>query len=297
MHGENIFTTDRQKRKFQIPKMKKINLITSLAIVMTLLFAGCNKQDRENYGPNPGRTNGINADKSKVTDPSKVPATTKASPKPVSLGLSDNYVILSKSGISTTGVTLVVGNIGVSPIAATAITGFGLVLDRTGQFSKSPLVTGKIYAATYAVPTPANLTTAIHNMETAYTDAAGRASDVNELGAGNIGGMTLSPGVYKWGTGVNIPTDVTLSGNSNAVWIFQIAGGLKISNAKSITLIGGAQAKNIFWQVAGVATLGTTSDFKGIILCKTAIVMQTGAVITGKALAQTAVTLDANKVN
>jgi hypothetical protein len=276
--------------------MKKLNILTSLAIVITLLFAGCNKQNRENYGPNPNETNSPINDKSHVTPPEKVPVPAKASPKPVALGLSANYVILSKAGISTTGVTSIVGNIGVSPIAATAITGFGLVLDRTGQFSKSPLVIGKIYAATYAVPTPANLTTAIHNMEAAYTDAAGRASEVNELGAGNIGGMTLAPGVYKWGTDVTIPTDVTLSGNSNAVWIFQIAGGLKISSAKNVILTGGAQAKNIFWQVAGVATLGTTSDFKGIILSKTAIVMQTGAVITGKALAQTAVTLDANKV-
>jgi hypothetical protein len=276
--------------------MKKLNLITSVVIVMTLLFAGCNKHDRENYGQDPQGTTSLQNNKSHVTDPAKPPVIVKASPKPVALGLSANYVILSKSGISTTGVTSIVGNIGVSPIAATAITGFGLVLDRTGQFSKSPLVTGNIYAATYAVPTPANLTTAIHNMETAYTDAAGRASDVNELGAGNIGGMTLSPGVYKWSSAVTIPTDVTLSGNSNAVWIFQIAGGLTVSSAKTVNLIGGAQAKNIFWQVAGVATLGTTSDFKGIILSKTAIVMQTGAVITGKALAQTAVTLDANKV-
>ena len=99
-------------------------------------------------------------------------------------------MILSKSGISTTGVTLIIGNIGVSPIAATAITGFGLILDRTGQFSRSSLVSGNIYAATYAVPTPANLTTAIHNMEAAYTDAAGRASDVNEQGLNNA---TYSP--------------------------------------------------------------------------------------------------------
>jgi hypothetical protein len=277
--------------------MKKLNMLTSAAVVMTLLFAGCNKHDRENYGPNPNENNNPKSGNShQVTPPEKVPGTTTPSPKPVALGLSGNYVILSKAGISTTGVTSIVGNIGVSPIAATAITGFGLILDRTGQFAKSPLVTGNIYAATYAVPTPANLTTAIHNMEAAYTDAAGRAANVTELGAGNIGGMTLAPGVYKWGTDVSIPTDVTLSGNSNAVWIFQIGGGLKISSAKNVILTGGAQAKNIFWQVAGVATLGTTSSFKGIILSKTAIVMQTGAVITGKALAQTAVTLDANKV-
>jgi len=276
--------------------MKKLNLLTSIALAMTLLFAGCNKQNRENYGPDSKANPSPTTEKVNPTDPAKVPLKVKASPKPVALGMSSNYVILSKSGISTTGVTSIVGNIGVSPIAATAITGFGLVLDRSGQFSKSPLVSGNIYAATYAVPTPANLTTAIHNMEAAYTDAAGRAADVTELGSGNIGGMTLSTGVYKWSSALSIPTDLTLSGDANAVWIFQIAGGLTVSSATTINLTGGAQAKNIFWQVTGVASLGTTSDFKGIILSKTAIVMKTGAVITGKALAQTAVTLDANKV-
>ena len=263
--------------------MKKINLITSAAVIMTVLLAGCDKHDRESSWQ---------TEKNK----GKPAPGTIVMPSPVALGLAGNYVILSKSGISTTGVTSITGNLGVSPIAATAITGFSLILDPTRQFSRSSLVTGKIYAATYAAPTPANLTTAIHNMETAYTDAAGRAAGVTELGAGNIGGMTLAPGVYKWSTSVIIPANLTLSGNSKAVWIFQIAGGLTIANAKAINLIGGASAKNIFWQVAGIATLGTTSDFKGVILSKTAIVMQTGAVLNGKALAQTSVTLDANKV-
>jgi len=133
-------------------------------------------------------------------------------------------------------------------------------------------------------------------MEAAYTDAAGRAVDVTELGAGNIGGLTLVPGVYKWSTVVTIPTDVTLTGGPNDVWIFQIAGGLTVASAKTVILRGGAQAKNVFWQVGGIATLGTTSNFKGIILSQTAIVMQTGAVLNGRALAQTAVTIDANTV-
>jgi hypothetical protein len=277
--------------------MKKLNLLTSLVIVMTLVFAGCDKNYRENNGSNQNGTNSLQTGKNNTDNGSKTdPKKPMAIPAPVVLGLSGNYVILSKSGISTTGVTSITGNIGVSPIAATAITGFGLVLDPTRQFSRSPLVTGKIYAATYAAPTPANLTTAIHNMEAAYTDAAGRAPGATELGAGNIGGMTLAPGVYKWSTSVIIPTDVTLSGNSSAVWIFQISGGLTIAGAQAVILTGGAQAKNIFWQVAGIATLGTTSDFNGVILSKTAIVMQTGATISGKALAQTAVTLDANNV-
>lgn len=218
------------------------------------------------------------------------------SPAGVNLGTAGNYVILSKTGISTTGTTRITGNIGVSPIAATAITGFGLVLDSTGAFSRSSLVTGKAYAANYAVPTPAQLTAAVGAMQTAYTNAAGRAAGVTQLGAGSIGGLTLAPGVYKWTTGVRIPTDVTLSGNKNAVWIFQISGNLNISSAKRVILAGGAQAQNVYWQVAGTTTLGTNSTFNGNILDKKNIAVQTGAVLNGRALAQTAVTLDANTV-
>ena len=219
-----------------------------------------------------------------------------AGPAAVNLGTAGNFVILSKAGISTTGTTHITGNLGVSPIAATAMTGFGLVLDRLGTFSRSTLVTGRVYAANYRAPTPAMLTAAVGAMQTAYTSAAGRAASVTGLGAGNIGGLRLAPGVYKWSTGVTIPKNVTLSGNSNAVWIFQIAGTLHISSATKVLLASGAQAKNIFWQVAGATTLGTYSTFNGNILDKTNIALQTGAVLNGSALAQTAVTLDANTV-
>jgi hypothetical protein len=215
----------------------------------------------------------------------------------VNLGTAGNFVILSKAGISTTGTTSILGNIGVSPIAGTAITGFGLIMDRTNRFSRSSLVNGRAYAANYAVPTPTMLTTAVGDMQTAYTDAAGRTlPNVTELGAGNIGGLTLKPGLYKWSSAVTIPTNVTLSGRRNDVWIFQIAQTLGISSGKQVILAGGANANNIFWQVAGKTTLGTTSRFNGNILCKTAIVVQTGARLNGRALAQTAVTLDANSV-
>jgi hypothetical protein len=134
-------------------------------------------------------------------------------------------------------------------------------------------------------------------MQTAYTDAAGRKNpNFINLGKGNIGGLTLSPGLYKWGTGVSLPTDVTITGGSNEVWIFQIAGNLIQSDGVAIHLTGGAQAKNIFWQVAGLVTLGTTSQFEGIILSKTLIAMQTGASINGRLFSQTAVTLQMNAV-
>lgn len=213
----------------------------------------------------------------------------------VDLGTAGNFAILAKSGISTTGTTSIVGNIGTSPIDSTAITGFGLTMDSTNEFSTSPLVTGKIYAADYTSPTSSVMTTAIGDMETAYADAAGRSlPDYTELGSGDIDGMTLSPGLYTWGTGVSFANGVTLAGGPNDVWIFQIAQDLTIGNGAIVTLSGGAQPKNIFWQVAGQATIGTTAQVKGIILSHTAIALNTGATLNGRALAQTAVTLDAN---
>lgn len=225
-------------------------------------------------------------------------ATEAAGPQPVDLGTAGNFVILAKTAISTTGATSVVGNIGVSPAAASYITGFGLIADSTNVFSTSNLVTGNVYAADYATPTPANMTAAISDMETAYTDAAGRTSpDHTELYAGDISGQTLAPGLYKWGTGVLI-TDVgvTLAGGADDVWIFQIDQDLTVNNSAIVTLSGGALAKNIFWQVAGEASLGTSVAFEGIILAKTLISLNTGAEMTGRALAQTAVTLNATDI-
>ena len=219
-------------------------------------------------------------------------------PAPVVLGTAGDFVILAKTGVSTTGTTKIVGDIGLSPAAETFITGFSQARDATNEFSTAPtIVTGKLFAANMAVPTPSNLTTSVENMLTAYTDAAGRSlPDTTELGAGNISGLTIEPGLHKWGTGLLLASGVTLQGGANDVWIFQVAQNLTVNNGVILTLSGGAQAKNIFWQVAGQATLGTTSDFKGTILSKTLIALQTGAKLTGRALAQTAVTLQANAV-
>jgi hypothetical protein len=218
---------------------------------------------------------------------------------PVNLGTSANYVILAKSAISTVPPSAVTGNLGVSPISSTAITGFSLIMDSSGQFSTSSQVTGKVYAPDYATPTPVNLTAAVGDMQTAYADAAGRTlPDHTELGTGNIGGMTLAPGLYKWSTDVTIPTTVNLSGSPSGVWIFQIAGNLSISSSAAVNLISGAQSANIFWQVAGGVgvNLGTGSQFQGNILAAKGINLQTGASINGRLLAQTAVTLQSNPV-
>jgi hypothetical protein len=218
------------------------------------------------------------------------------SPLPVDLGSSGSYVILAKAAISTVPTSSVTGNMGISPAAATYITGFSLTMDSTNEFSTSPQVTGDVYASDYAVPTPSNLTTAIGDMQTAFTDAAGRPAGVTELGAGNIGGMTLTAGVYKWSTALLIPTDVVLTGSATDVWIFQIAKKLTVSNGTSVDLAGGALAKNVFWQVGDSVTLGTTSHFEGVILGQTKIALETGASITGRLLAQTAVNIESSTV-
>jgi Ice-binding-like/Bacterial Ig-like domain len=213
----------------------------------------------------------------------------------VNLGAAGNYVILAKTGISNISASAITGDLGLSPAATSYVTGLSIT-NATG-YATSAQVTGKIYAADMATPTPINLTTAVENMITAYNDAAGRPSpDFSELGTGNIGGLTLTRGLYKWSNTVTLPSNVTISGGANDVWIFQIAQNLTISNAVNITLVGGAQAKNIFWQVAGTVTIGTTSHFEGIILSMTGITLQTGASFTGRALAQTAVVLDGNAV-
>ncbi len=215
------------------------------------------------------------------------------------LGASGNYVILSKAGISNVTGSAITGNIAVSPAAATYITGFSLSADATNVFSNSIAVVGggKVYAADYAVPTPSNLTTAIGNMQTAYTDAASRnPPDFNELLTGAIGGQTLAPGLYTWTTSVTVASDVTLSGGANDIWIFQTTGDVTVAAAKKVILAGGAQAKNVFWQVAGKVTIGTTASFQGIILAKTTVALQTAASMTGRIYSQTNVSLDNNVV-
>lgn len=215
-----------------------------------------------------------------------------ASPEKVNLSSAGNFAILSKAAITDVPTSAITGNVGASPIAGTAI---GLTCAE---------VTGTIYAVDGSGPLPCTvtnatlLTTAISNMETAYTDAAGRAPDMTELGSGNIGGLTLAPGVYKWSTSVTIPTNVTISGGANDIWIFQIAGDLDIAAAQQVVLAGGAKSGNIFWQVGGPtgATLATTSVFHGSILSSKQIILRTGATLYGRALAQTQVVLDQNTI-
>ena len=255
-------------------------LLPAVALLLVVVSGGCKKDLQSNTSS----SKMLSLENSSVIK-REVPLAT------VNLGVAGNFVILSKSGITDVYKSDITGDIGSSPI-----TGAAILVTCTE-------VAGTIYSVDAAGPLPCVvtnatlLTTAVGNMQTAYTDAAGRSNpDMLNLGAGNIGGKTLTPGLYKWTSAVIIPTDVTISGGPDDVWIFQVAGTLTMSSAVRITLAGGAQAKNIFWQVAGAVTFGTTSHFEGIILGQTGINLKTGASINGRTLAQTAVTLQKNTV-
>jgi hypothetical protein len=227
-------------------------------------------------------------------------------PAPVPLGATTDpqaaasYVLLAKTGITNvTGSSITGGHVALSPAAASFITGFSLVADPTNVFATSVSVVSpsKVYASNYAAPTPANLTVAVLAMQAAYADAASRTDpDFLNFRSGEIGGETLAPGLYTWGTGVTIPTDVTLSGGADDVWIFQISNDLDLGTATSVILSGGAQAKNIYWQVAGEVTIHANAHFEGVILGQTGITLQTQASMDGRAFAQSLIALDDNAI-
>jgi len=215
---------------------------------------------------------------------------------PVDLGTAGNYVVLAQTGISTATSSDITGDLGVSPSPASYVTGFSLIMDSTGLFSTSSQVTGKIYSADYTTPTPTELTTAVEDMLLAYADAAGRAPNYTELYSGDLSGKTLTPGVYKYASSVLINTELTLNGNATDVWIFQISGNLTMASDIQITLTGGADAKNIVWQVADTVAIGSGSHFEGTVLAMTNISMGTNSSLHGRLYAQTAVTLDATTI-
>src|SRR5580693_3008698 len=212
-------------------------------------------------------------------------------PAPVDLKSASSFAVLTKSGVTDVPLSVITGDVGASPITGAAM---NLTCSE---------VTGKSYSVDAAGPLPCRitnatlLTAAIKDMMTAYTDAAGRTlPTATNLGAGEIGGLTIAPGLYKWGTGVTISTDVTLSGGPNDVWIFQVAQTLGQAGATKVVLSGGAQAKNVFWQTFGDVTIQASAQFNGVILAQTAINLKTGASVNGQLLAQTQVTLEQNAV-
>jgi hypothetical protein len=229
----------------------------------------------------------------------------------VNLGEAGHYAILAKTGISTVPSSNIYGDIGVSPIGATAMTGFDFTMDSSKQFSKSEQLSassggdaslthpGHAYAASYAGQTATDLTAAVSAMETAYTDAAGRTNsdkERNDLGGGTLGGVNdggpdapLTPGVYTFGSDVQLNGNVHFSGDG--VYIIQIAGDLAQAADYDVILSNSAKQENIFWQVAGSVEVGAGSTMQGIILAKTKADFITGSSLKGRVLAQTACNL------
>jgi hypothetical protein len=197
---------------------------------------------------------------------------------PVFLGAAAKVAVLAATTVTSSGATTVNGHLGVSP--GSAVTG-------------SLKVSGMIHAG------GGTAAQAQSDLTTAYRDAAGRTADALTV-AGNLGGLTLTPGLYKSTSSLEISSgDLTLDarGDTNAVFIFQMASTLSTTMGRQVILSGGAKAANIYWQVGSSATLGTISVFKGNILALTSITLQNGAAVEGRLLARTAaVTLDTNTI-
>jgi hypothetical protein len=190
-----------------------------------------------------------------------------ASQAPVVLGAAGNFAVLAGSTVTNTGASQVTGDLGVSP--GTAVTGF-----------PPGTVNGTIHAGDPAAAQ------AIADLTTAIGDAAGRTVGPVSV-AGNIGGQTLTPGLYASTSSLAISSgDLTLDaqGNANAVFIFQIASSLTTTSGRQVILAGGAQSSNIFWQVGSSATIGTNSVFKGTIMALQSITFATGATLDGRSL-------------
>jgi hypothetical protein len=210
---------------------------------------------------------------------------------PVDLGTAANYVILAKSGISTVPQSNITGDIGVSPIAATAMTGFSLILGADTQHSTSSQVSGECHGASYGGTVEAELTVAVSAMEAAYTDAAGRSADYVNFKNGALGGQTLTPGVYTFTGAITIATDMYFNGGPDDVWIISTMGAVSLAAGMDVILLGGAQAKNIFWRGATTAEIGADASMAGIMLFFTSVLFITGSSLNGAIYSQTAVAL------
>ncbi len=264
---------------------KFINLVVLTTVLSLAASCGGSSKGKSSSSSNNGPGNGPN----NFRNPGQL-----LGPNAINLRSSGDYVILAKTAITTVPNSAITGNLGISPAALSDLEGFDDGgADASNQFITSPQVTGRIYGANSEVPTPNNLTIAVLDMQAAYEDGAGRANpDELNLMGGDISGLTLVPGLYKWTNTVLINDTVYLNGGPNDVFIFQIAGGLTMAANKSIILQGGVNPKNIFFVVAEAVEIGTGSHFEGIILGQTAAALQTGASMNGRLLMQTAVTLD-----
>ena len=244
--------------------MIKIKLITGIFAIAIVALSGCKKDE-------------VNPDCAEPNS-STIPLQTTIQ-APISLGAAFEFAVIAGSSITNTGATNVTGNLGLSP--GTSIGGFPPgVLNGTLHINDAIVNQSKL------------------DMTNAYNEAAARvATDIVTL-SGNIGGLTLTPGLYKSTSSLAISSgDLTFDalGNSNAVFIIQVASSFTTTPGRKVFLTGGAQASNIFWQISSSATFGTTTSFKGTVIALESITFDTGAVLHGRALARNgAVTMDAN---
>lgn len=246
--------------------MKTTKLMTALAITTAVLFGACDK----NNDPSPSANN----------NPVVIPIQTTGQTN-VALGSASTLAVLAGASVTSTGATTITGDMGLSP--GTSIGGFPPgILNGTQHINTATSNQAKL------------------DLTAAYNDLAGRTStDIVTL-SGNIGGLTLTPGLYKSTSSLAISSgDLTFDakGNANAIFIIQIATTLTTTSGRKVILSGGALASNIFWQVGSSATFGTTTVFKGTVLAMQSITLNTGATVDGRVLARTgSITMAGNTI-
>lgn len=270
--------------------MNKFNSISkplmwSTTLVLAAILAGCGGSSSGSSVQGPGPTGAL------CSGSSCVP-----------LGSTGTYVILANTAITNTPTSAITGDLGISPNTSAAITGLSLTVNATNDFATSAQVTGRIYAPDYtggqlgsAGTTPAKMTAAQNDKVNAYNAAATvtpatGAPNLN-LGGGTVTGQNFTAGTWTWNSNVSLTGDNTISGSTTDVFIFQVNGTLTQSSGTKI-ILSGVLPQNVFWVVSGATAIGTTAQFQGVLLDKTAITLGTGATVTGRLQAQTAVTLD-----
>jgi hypothetical protein len=296
----------RIKLNLRSSKMNRFENITkplmwSTTLLLAAIVAGCGGSGDGVPGAGPGPGSG----------PGPVGSTCTGTGC-VNLGAAGNYVILAEAGVAytptatVTSTPKIIGNIGVSPAAASTITGFALNLPAGSAYATSTLVTGAIYAPGYAPPTPSNLTTAVNDKLTAYNAAAAMATAGGGLagnspgtacpGTGALGGVILTPGVYTCSTALSIGTGTAVTLSGAGVYVIKTTQTLTQAANTQVTLINGALPQNVFWQVAGTVSIDAGAHMEGVILSASNIALVTGATVKGRLYSATSVAMDANTV-